>query len=96
MGFLIDTNIWIAIERGKISAADIHAITKQAAIFVSPVNIAEIRYGLELMSDPKSKQRGATMLRRMHRKPMLRMNPGKRFEVVAIDGRGVRNPGIAE
>ena len=73
MGFLIDTNIWIAIERGKISAADIHAITKQAPIFVSPVNIAELRYGLELMSDPKSKQRAATMLRRMHRKPMLRI-----------------------
>ncbi len=32
MGFLIDTSLWIAIERGKLGAADIHAITKQAPI----------------------------------------------------------------
>jgi hypothetical protein len=31
----------IAIERGKLSAADIHAITKQAPIYLSPVNIAD-------------------------------------------------------
>ena len=34
MGFLIDTNLWIAIERGKLSAADIHAITPQAPIYL--------------------------------------------------------------
>ncbi len=31
MGFLIDTSLWIAIERGRLSAADIHAITGQVA-----------------------------------------------------------------
>jgi hypothetical protein len=36
MGFLIDTSIWIAIERGQIGAADIHAITRQAPVYVSP------------------------------------------------------------
>jgi hypothetical protein len=34
VGFLIDTNLLIAIERGRLSAADIHAITKQAPISV--------------------------------------------------------------
>ena len=33
MGFLIDTNLWIAIERGKLVAADIHAVTRQELIF---------------------------------------------------------------
>jgi predicted nucleic acid-binding protein len=73
VGFLIDTNLWIAIERGKISAADIHAITRQEPIFVSPVNLAEIRFGIELMSDAKQKQRATAMLRRMRRKPLLRI-----------------------
>ena len=73
MGFLIDTNIWIAIERGRLSAADIHAITRQAPIYLSPVNLAEIRFGIELMADAKQKNKAMAMLRRMRRKPLLRI-----------------------
>ncbi len=51
MGFLIDTNLWVAVERGKISAADIHAVTGQQPIYLSPVNLAEIRFGIELMTN---------------------------------------------
>jgi predicted nucleic acid-binding protein len=73
MGFLIDTSLWIAIERGKLSAADIHAITRQAPVFLSPVNLAEIRFGIELMTGAKRKQRATATFRRMRRKPMLRI-----------------------
>lgn len=73
MGFLIDTSLWIAIERGKLSAADIHAITKQEPVYLSPVNVAEVRFGIELMSDAKQKQRAMGTLRRMRRKPLLRI-----------------------
>lgn len=85
MGFLIDTNLWIAVERGKLSAADIHAITRQAPIYLSPVNIAEIRYGIDLMKDAKLKQRAMSMLRRMRRKPLLRITGeiGEVFGMIA-------------
>ena len=73
MGFLIDTNIWIAIERGRLSAADIHAVTRQAPIYLSPVNLAEIRFGIDLMADAKQKHRAMATLRRMRRKPLLRI-----------------------
>jgi len=73
VGFLIDTNLWIAIERGKLSAADIHGLTKQAPIFVSPVNLAEIRFGIELMRNAKQKERASATFRRMRRKPLLRI-----------------------
>ena len=73
MGFLIDTDLWIAVERGTRSAADIQAITKQAPVFLSPVNLAEIRFGIELMTDAKQKQRATAMFRRMRRKPLLRI-----------------------
>jgi predicted nucleic acid-binding protein len=63
VGFLIDTNLWIAVERGKISVADIHAITKQEPLFLSPINLAEIRFGIELMTDTKQKQHATAMLR---------------------------------
>ena len=73
MGFLIDTNLWIAVERGQLSAADIHAITRQEAIYLSPVNLAEIRFGIELMTNEKQKQRAMAKLRRLRRKPLLRI-----------------------
>lgn len=83
MGFLIDTNLWIAIERGKLSAADIHAITRQAPIYLSPINIAEIRFGIDLMKNDKQKQRAMTTLRRMRRKPLLRIT-GETAEVFGM------------
>lgn len=73
MGWLIDTNIWIAVERGGLSAADIHAITRQDPVYLSPINVAEIRLGLELLRSGPQKQRAAAMLRRLRRKPQLRI-----------------------
>ncbi len=73
MGWLIDTNIWIAIERGTLAAADIYAITKQEPVYLSPVNIAEIQFGLELLKAGATKQKAAAALRRMARKPQLRI-----------------------
>ena len=73
MGFLIDTNLWVAVERGRLSAADIHAITGQQPIYLSPVNLAEIRFGIELMTNARQKQRAMAALRRMRRKPLLRI-----------------------
>jgi tRNA(fMet)-specific endonuclease VapC len=83
VGFLIDTNLWIAIERGRLSAADVHAITQQAPIYLSPVNIAEIRFGLDLMKDARQKQRAMATLRRMRRKPLLRIT-GETAEVFGM------------
>jgi predicted nucleic acid-binding protein len=65
--------VWIAVERGKLSAADLHALTKQEPVYLSPVNVAEIGLGLELMKAGDQKQRAATMFRRLRRKPQLRI-----------------------
>lgn len=97
MGFLIDTNLWIAVERGRLSAADIHAITQQAPIYLSPVNLAEIRFGIELLTDSKKKQRALATLRRMRRKPLLRIT-GETAEVFGVLGakltKAGRRPGF--
>jgi len=96
MGYLIDTNIWVAIERGALSAADIHAITRQDPVYVSPINLAELRYGIELMTDTKLRQRAEAMIRRMRRKPLLRITGetaevfGKLAGQVVRTGRGVQ------
>jgi hypothetical protein len=73
VGWVIDTSLWIAVERGTLSAADIHAITRQEAVYLSPVNVAEIRFGLELLPTGSKKQRAEAMLRRLRRTPQLRI-----------------------
>lgn len=73
MGWLIDTDIWIAVERGAVSAADIQAITRQDPVYLSPVNIVEIRLGLELLGAGTLRQRASVALRRLRRKPQLRI-----------------------
>jgi predicted nucleic acid-binding protein len=85
VGWLIDTSLWIAVERGALAAADIHAITRQEPIYLSPVNLAEIRFGLELLRTGPLKQRATAMLRRLRRKPQLRITveTGDRFGMLA-------------
>ena len=73
MGWLIDTNIWIAVERGWVSAADIHSITRQAPVYLSPVNLAAIRFGVDLLKAGPLKQRATAALHRLRRKPQLRI-----------------------
>ena len=73
MGWLIDTSLWIAVERGTLGAADIHAITRQDPVYLSPVNVAEIRFGVELLRSGPQKQRATALLRRLRRKPQVRI-----------------------
>ena len=73
MGWLIDTNIWVAVERGRIGAADIHAVARQEPVYLSPINVAELQFGVDMLRSGALKQRAAAALRRMRRKPQLRI-----------------------
>ncbi len=74
MGFLVDTGIWISVERGDLSAADVHDITRNERVFLSPINLAELQMGIELMEDPGRRQRALATIRRLKRKPLLRID----------------------
>ena len=73
MGWLIDTSIWIAVERGQLSAADLHVLPRQEPVYLSPVNVAELQFGVDMLRSGALKQRAAAALRRMRRKPQLRI-----------------------
>ncbi len=73
MGWLIDTGIWIAVERGQLGAADIHAVTRQEPVYLSPVNVAEMQFGVDMLRPGPLKQKATSALRRLRRKPQLRI-----------------------
>jgi len=39
MGVLIDTCIWIDVERGALAPADVAAVTGDEPVFLSPLNL---------------------------------------------------------
>jgi predicted nucleic acid-binding protein len=74
VGFLIDTDIWVAVERGTLSPADVHAVTRAEPVFLSPVNVAELQMGIELVEDEAIRRKALAAIRRLRRKPLLRID----------------------
>ena len=71
MGFLIDTCVWIEVERGAAAPADVAAFTGQESVFLSPVTLAELTFGVEMATDPKIRLKRAAALDRLRKKPIL-------------------------
>jgi predicted nucleic acid-binding protein len=71
MGFLMDTCVWIDVERGALAPADVQMLTHGEPIFISPVTLAELRFGAEIASDAGTRQKRLVALRRLERKPLL-------------------------
>jgi predicted nucleic acid-binding protein len=74
MDYLIDTCIWVDVERGALAPADIMAITGDAPVFLSPVTIAELCFGAEIAHEAGIRQKRLAALQRLLRKPLLTMD----------------------
>ena len=71
MGFLIDTCIWIDVERGILAPADVAAITGTEPVYISPVTIAEMKFGAENAKTSDIRQKRLASLARLKKKPRL-------------------------
>lgn len=67
----MDTCVWIDVERGTLSPADAVALTANEPVFLSPVTVAELRFGADVESDPRVRQKRLAALHRIERKPLL-------------------------
>ncbi|HXX24790.1 MAG TPA: type II toxin-antitoxin system VapC family toxin [Terriglobia bacterium] len=71
MAFLVDTCVWIDVEHGALAPADVAQLTASEPVFISPVTLAELRYGAEIAPDPGIRQKRLAALRRLARRPLL-------------------------
>ncbi len=71
MGFLIDTCVWIDVERGALAPADVAGFTGDEPVYLSPVTIAELQFGAEAADDARIRQKRLSALARLRRKPLL-------------------------
>lgn len=74
MGYLIDTCIWVDVERRTIAPADVAVVTGKDPVYLSPVTLAELTYGAELATDPAIRQKRLMALRRLSHKLLLRID----------------------
>ena len=51
MGFLIDTYIWIDVERDTLPPADVVSGTGTAPVCISPFKMAELKYGCRIVAE---------------------------------------------
>ena len=71
---IVDTCIWIDVERGRLSPADVQSVTGERPVFMSPVTIAELTFGAEMAADPGIRQRRFASLERLKKKPTLHID----------------------
>jgi len=83
MGVIVDTSVWIDVERGRLSPGDVAAITGQEPVYLAPPVLAEIQYGVERAKTAAHRQKRAAALDRLRYKPCLVMDA----ETGAVFGR---------
>ncbi len=76
MGYLIDTCIWIDVERGLVSPSDVALYTGNDSVYISPVTLAELGFGVEMSVSEEIKQKRASSLERLRKKPLLIIDDG--------------------
>ncbi len=71
MGFLIDTCIWVDVERGCLAPMDVARYTSEEPVFISPVILAELAFGVEMAKIEQTRQKRAAALNRLRKKPFV-------------------------
>ena len=90
---ILDTSIWVDVERGRLAPADVAAVTGEEPVNLALPVIAEPQYGVVQRSpDAASRNRRASALARIRHKPCLIIDreTGEFFGRLAadVDSRG--------
>ncbi len=71
MGVIIDTSVWVDVERGRLAPADVAAITGGEPVYVAPPVLAELEYGIHRARTRGQRHKRAAAVARIRRKPCL-------------------------
>lgn len=71
---MVDTSVWVDVERGRLAPADIAAVTRDEPIYLAPPVLAELEYGVCRATTAAQRQKRSVALARMRSKPCLVMD----------------------
>src|SRR5262249_59582334 len=94
VGVILDTSIWVDVERGRLAPADVAAVTGEEPVYLAPPVIAELEYGVQRAPNAAARHRRASALARIRRKPCLIIDreTGEFFGRLAADVDSRRKP----
>lgn len=93
-GYLVDTGVWVELERGRISAADLANLFGKSPVYGSPVSVAELTEGVLYTSEQQVRKRRLASVTRLLERVILPIDgaTGEIFGQLAFDlvkqGRG--------
>jgi predicted nucleic acid-binding protein len=71
MGVIVDTSIWVNVERGRMTPREIAAAIDNDEVYLAPPVIAELEYGAGRARTAEERIRRESALARIKRKPCL-------------------------
>jgi predicted nucleic acid-binding protein len=71
MGVIVDTSVWIDVERRALTHVEVAERVENDAVFLAPQVVAELQYGVERASTPEQRNRRSSALAKIRRKPCL-------------------------
>ena len=71
MGVIVDTSVWIDVERKALTHVEVSERVENDAVFLAPQVVAELQYGVERASTPEQRNRRSSALAKIRRKPCL-------------------------
>ncbi|MEI6564538.1 MAG: PIN domain-containing protein [bacterium] len=76
MGVIIDTCVWVDIERGRLRPVEVADRIQNDAVFLTPTILAELQYGVERASNATHRHLRFSAMERLRRKPCLIIDSG--------------------
>jgi predicted nucleic acid-binding protein len=71
MGVIVDTSVWVDVERNRLRPEQLEATVGGEPVFVTPVTIAELEYGLVRARTEAQRKRRAAALFLIKARPCL-------------------------
>ncbi len=71
MGVIIDTSVWVDVERGRLAPGDVAAITGDEPVYGAPPVLAELEYGVHRAATAAQRHKRAAAVARIRRKPCM-------------------------
>jgi predicted nucleic acid-binding protein len=71
MGIVVDTSVWVDVERGRITHTAIADLVGGEPIYLAPPVLAELEYGVNRARTPEQRAKRQAALARIRRKPCL-------------------------
>jgi len=83
VGVIVDTSIWVGVERGRITPDRVAEVTGEDAVYLTPPVIAELEYGVQRAQTEAQQNRRLAAIAKIKRKPSLMIDS----ETGAVFGR---------